>query len=48
MLVLGIETSGFEGSVALVKDDVCLGETQLNQTGRRHAQMRWFWKSANC
>ncbi len=38
MLVLGIETSGFKGSVALVNDEVCLGERWLNQLGRRHAQ----------
>ena len=38
MLVLGIETSGLDGSVALVRDAVCLGERRLNQTGRRHAQ----------
>jgi tRNA threonylcarbamoyladenosine biosynthesis protein TsaB len=38
MLVLGIETSGLDGSVALVRDDVCLDERALNQVGRRHAQ----------
>lgn len=37
-LVLGIETSGFEGSVALVKGEHCLVERHLNQSGRRHAQ----------
>ena len=38
MLVLGIETSGLEGSIALLRDRTCLGERQLNQLGRRHAQ----------
>jgi tRNA threonylcarbamoyladenosine biosynthesis protein TsaB len=38
MILLGIETSGFEGSVALVRDQSCLGEQRLNQVGRRHAQ----------
>lgn len=38
MIVLGIETSGLEGSVAIVRGDECLGEIALNQTGRRHAQ----------
>ena len=38
MLVLGIETSGLDGSVALLDDEHCLGERCLNQTGRRHAQ----------
>ena len=38
MLVLGIETSGLDGSVAIVRDEVCLGEKRLNQVGRRHAQ----------
>ncbi len=38
MLVLAIETSGLEGSVALARDGVCLTEKQLNQVGRRHAQ----------
>jgi tRNA threonylcarbamoyladenosine biosynthesis protein TsaB len=38
MLVLGIETSGLQGSIAVVRDDIPLGELQLNQTGRRHAQ----------
>ena len=38
MLVLGIDTSGLEGSVALVRDGNCLAETSLNQLGRRHAQ----------
>lgn len=38
MILLGIETSGLEGSIALSRDETCLGERQLNQTGRRHAQ----------
>ena len=38
MLVLGIETSGFEGSIALLQNQTCLGERILNQEGRRHAQ----------
>ena len=38
MLVLGIETSSYEGSVALERDGVCLDERLLNQVGRRHAQ----------
>lgn len=38
MLVLGIETSGLDGSVAIVRDQDCLGEKNLNQVGRRHAQ----------
>ena len=38
MLVLGIETSGSEGTVALEQDGTLLGERELNQAGRRHAQ----------
>ncbi len=38
MLILGIETSGLEGSVALRSNGACLGERQLNRVGRRHAQ----------
>jgi tRNA threonylcarbamoyladenosine biosynthesis protein TsaB len=38
MLVLGIETSGLEGSIALLRDQVCLETRPLNQAGRRHAQ----------
>lgn len=38
MLVLGIETSGLEGSIALLRDDVCLGESSLSHSNRRHAQ----------
>lgn len=38
MFVLGIETSGLDGSIALLRNQECLGERVLNQTGRRHAQ----------
>jgi tRNA threonylcarbamoyladenosine biosynthesis protein TsaB len=38
MYVLGIETSGLEGSIALLKDGVSLGERPLVRTGVRHAQ----------
>ena len=38
MLILGIETSGLEGSVALWSNITCLGVRQLNRVGRRHAQ----------
>lgn len=38
MVVLGIETSGLAGSVALVRDGVCVEESSLDQAGRRHAQ----------
>ena len=38
MLVLGIETSGSEGTVALAQDGRLLGERELNHAGRRHAQ----------
>lgn len=38
MLVLGIETSGSDGSVALSRDGILLGERELSQMGRRHAQ----------
>lgn len=37
-LILGIETSGLAGSVALSRDDVVLGQRSLEQAGRRHAQ----------
>ncbi len=36
--VLGIETSGLSGSVALVRDGVSLECRSLDQPGRRHAQ----------
>lgn len=42
MYVLGIETSGLEGSIALLRDHECLGELWLNQHGRRHAQSLVF------
>ncbi len=38
MIVLGIETSGRSGSIAVVRDQVVLGETELSATGRRHAR----------
>jgi len=38
MIVLGIETSGLDGSIAIARDEACLLEIQLNQPGRRHAQ----------
>lgn len=38
MIVLGIETSGLDGSIALLRDDQIVGERQLNASGRRHAQ----------
>lgn len=38
MLVIGIETSGREGSIALVRDGQCLESRTLDQPGRRHAQ----------
>ena len=38
MVLLGIETSGMEGAIAIIRDSACLGEISLNQTGRRHAQ----------
>ncbi len=39
MLVLGIETSGLAGSLALVRDQQLLVERPLAVTGRRHARM---------
>lgn len=38
MLVIGIETSGLNGSVALSRDGRCLESRRLDQAGRRHAQ----------
>lgn len=37
-LVLGIETSGHAGGIALCVGAVCLGEAQLEEAPRRHAQ----------
>ena len=42
MIVLGIETSGLEGSVALVDHERLLEVRHLNQAGRRHAQALVF------
>lgn len=38
MIVLGIETSGLSGSVALCREGQCLQLRCLDQPGRRHAQ----------
>jgi tRNA threonylcarbamoyladenosine biosynthesis protein TsaB len=38
MLILGIETSGSCGSIAVCRDDVCLAEVELENAPRRHAQ----------
>lgn len=38
MLVIGIETSGLIGSVALNQDGECLDSCSLHQPGSRHAQ----------
>ena len=38
MLVLGIETSGRTGSLALHRDGCCLDERLLNSAGSRHAR----------
>jgi tRNA threonylcarbamoyladenosine biosynthesis protein TsaB len=38
MLILGIETSGRAGEIALMRDETCLAERTLQQAGRRHAQ----------
>ncbi len=37
-LVLGIETSGLAGGIALFRGDHCLGDVQLEEAPRRHAQ----------
>jgi tRNA threonylcarbamoyladenosine biosynthesis protein TsaB len=38
MLILGIETSGQPGGIAVVRDSQCLHETELGDAPRRHAQ----------
>ncbi len=38
MLIIGLETSGFVGSIALRRDGQLLEERLLGQAGRRHAQ----------
>jgi tRNA threonylcarbamoyladenosine biosynthesis protein TsaB len=38
MLILGIETSGIGGSIALADARGCLAERSLSQAGRRHAR----------
>ncbi len=38
MLMIGLETSGFVGSIALRRDGQLLEERLLGQAGRRHAQ----------
>ena len=38
MILIGIETSGLSGSVALNQDGQCLASRSLDQAGRRHAQ----------
>ncbi len=38
MIVLGIDTSGMAGSIALMRDGQLLAERQLAQAGRRHAR----------
>jgi tRNA threonylcarbamoyladenosine biosynthesis protein TsaB len=37
-LVLGIETSGLAGGIALCRGDICLAEALLQEAPRRHAQ----------
>lgn len=37
-LILGVETSGLEGVIALTKDAALLSEMMLDRTKRRHAQ----------
>lgn len=38
MIVLGVDTSGMAGSIALMRDGHLLAERQLAQAGRRHAR----------
>lgn len=38
MLILGIETSGSRGGIAVCRDDQCLAEVDLENAPRRHAQ----------
>jgi tRNA threonylcarbamoyladenosine biosynthesis protein TsaB len=38
MIILGIETSGTRGSVALFQNGACLAEAELEAAPRRHAQ----------
>lgn len=38
MWIVGIETSGLAGSVALLRDDIIVAERRLDTAGRRHAQ----------
>jgi tRNA threonylcarbamoyladenosine biosynthesis protein TsaB len=38
MLTLGIETSGWEGSIALLRNGALVAERALSRTGRRHAR----------
>jgi tRNA threonylcarbamoyladenosine biosynthesis protein TsaB len=38
MLILGIESSGVGGSIALAGDRSCLADRSLSQAGRRHAR----------
>ncbi|HUG91058.1 MAG TPA: tRNA (adenosine(37)-N6)-threonylcarbamoyltransferase complex dimerization subunit type 1 TsaB [Planctomycetaceae bacterium] len=38
MLTLGIDTSGPAGTVALVREGKLLGESRLDESGRRHAR----------
>jgi tRNA threonylcarbamoyladenosine biosynthesis protein TsaB len=38
MLILGIETSGPRGGIAVCRDDECLAQVELENAPRRHAQ----------
>ena len=38
MLILGIETSGSRGSIAVCRDEDCLADVELENAPRRHAQ----------